>query len=205
MPRPVVTFLRMARSSDPGACAEGSPFSDAPCTDCAAPCCASLRARLTTVEALRIAGGLAVPLDDVVERIPDADQHHPWFTVPLPVNGGYETLALRRTDPGACQFLHAVGTRGRCAIHSLRAGVCRLYPYDVSYRGKHVVVGDQELCPRAWLVGADTPRRVRRDLDGWLRDLAAERDLVSAWSRRPRAGRTWPAFVDFAQRRARPR
>jgi Fe-S-cluster containining protein len=151
-------------------------------------------------EAVRIANGLAVPVDDVVERVPGADGHHPWFTIPIPLEDGLETLALRRTSHGSCRFLLGVGSRGRCAIHPMRAGVCRLFPYEVDYGGRRYSVGDQSLCPKAWLVDKDSPRRVQRDLEAWLTDLAAEEDLVARWSRRSRGARSWSAWVAFARR-----
>jgi Fe-S-cluster containining protein len=149
------------------------------------------------VEAVRLSSTLQVPLDDVVTRVAGADAHHPWFTVPIPVDGAWVTLALRQTERGECTFLHHVGTRGRCAVHSLRPGICRGYPYAVEEGGERRFVGDQSICPRAWMVDDAAVRRVRADFANWHADLAAERALVKRFSRRAESRRTWDAWVEL--------
>lgn len=176
---------------------EGAPagYSLAPCANCAAPCCATLRARLTTVEAQRIASALSVPLDDVVTRVPGAGHHHPWFTVPIPLADGPVTLALRQRDGSRCAFLHEVGARGRCAIHALRPGVCRIYPYPVREGTLRTDVGSAELCPIGWAVDDAAERAVRRDMAAWRADIAREEQHVARWARQVPRRRTWERWT----------
>ena len=171
-----------------------------PCTHCPAPCCATLRARLTTVEAVRISSTLAVPLDDVVDRVAGAQHHHPWFTVPIPLWDGPVTLALRQPEGNGCTFLFDVGARGRCAIHPLRPGVCRVYPYTFREGTQRTDVGDVTLCPTGWAVDDAAERAVRRDVAAWRADIAREAELVARFSRRKKQHRTWEAWTALVTR-----
>jgi len=59
---------------------------------------------------------------------------------------------LKMVEPGVCHFLNE---SGRCSIHRIRSGLCRLYPlarqYDVSEDGhtsiSYFILGDELGCP----------------------------------------------------------
>jgi Fe-S-cluster containining protein len=167
-----------------------------PCAGCTASCCA-LDARLSSVEALALAIQLRLPVDDVVARVPPGISPL-WYAPSIPLEGGPVTLALRRLPDGTCAFLHRVAGHVRCAIHALRPGVCRLYPFDVVHGRRRITVGSQVFCPCRWLQDGDTRRRTREDLERWLGDLRADTALLRAWARHGGPGRAWPDFVRFA-------
>ncbi|MEW5851187.1 MAG: YkgJ family cysteine cluster protein [Myxococcota bacterium] len=178
-------------------------FSLAPCTHCRAPCC-WVDVELTTVEAARIALNLALPFDDVVTRhVLREGEERLSKNLPIPLVDGPTVLRLKRRANSECNFLNYVGERGRCAIHGLRPGICRLYPYEVQWGRRHVRVGSQSLCPVRWLKDDAAEARLRENLTQIDADRALERKLLTSWKRR-RGERTWQAYVPFAVRKLAP-
>jgi Fe-S-cluster containining protein len=173
-------------------------FSRDPCANCVGNCCFA-EIRVTTVEALRICLTLSLPFWDVVAAsdTPEdpAQQDH---RVPIPTSQGAKRLRLRNLEGARCVFLHSVGPRGRCAIHALRPGPCRLFPFSVAVGDRRVSVGSQQMCPVGWLKDATLEQRVARDLAAWDRDIAAEKRLVTAWTRTRQEDRSLQAFLAFA-------
>jgi Fe-S-cluster containining protein len=108
---------------------------------------------------------------------------------------------MRQDANHRCVFLHAINGKGRCAIHALRPGPCRLFPFDVLYGKRHVSVGSQTMCPTSWLKNADMEARVVQDLLRWDSDLAEEEKLLAAWRRKKERDQSLNAFTWFAARR----
>lgn len=176
-------------------------FSLDPCANCVGNCCFA-EIRVTTVEALRICLTLALPFWDVVAAadVPEdpAQQDH---RIPIPTSAGNKRLRLRNLEGARCVFLHSVGARGRCSIHALRPGPCRLFPFSVAVGDRRVSVGSQQMCPVGWLQDAGTAQRVARDLSRWDADIAAEQRLVRAWTRARVEDRSLQGFLTFAVQR----
>lgn len=176
-------------------------FSVDPCRHCGGHCC-SAQVDVTTVEALRIAATLGLPFGDVVRRMPySAQEVRPGNNPPIPMEDGTFTLALQHTPQHQCVFLHHIGPRGRCAIHAVRPGPCRVFPYDVAFKGRRIRVGSQALCPVKWLTSDAAVERLTRDIEQWQADQTRERGLVTAWKRSTNKDRTYVAFVTFAVHR----
>jgi Fe-S-cluster containining protein len=169
-----------------------------PCAVCVGNCCFA-QVRVTTVEALRIALALTLPILDVVQVSPapegaEAQDHRQ----PIPLASGAVRLSLRVREGHRCLFLFHVNGRGRCGIHALRPGPCRIYPFHVQQGQRRVSVGGQSMCPVGWLQNEDTVKRVAADLKAWDADIAAEKRLLAAWARHPGADRSLPAYLTFA-------
>jgi Fe-S-cluster containining protein len=172
-------------------------FSLTPCVGCHGHCCYGV-VGVTMVEALRMALALTVPIQDIVEVEPvPQDGRSVGKTPPLPLEGGDVTLRVRHTDRHACVFLYHLGGKGRCSIHALRPGICRVYPHSVEWGRRRVSVGTQTLCPVRWLQDHGTRTRMQEDLTRWDQDLADEKRLLRAWQKQD-GRRTLEAFAYFA-------
>lgn len=177
-------------------------FSLSPCATCPGKCCLPENA-FTTVEATRIALTLLLPLPTFakVTRVGDATpQKH---TVPFPLDDAgeyvlsFQPLVQPHGDE-TCVFLHRVGEVGRCSIHSVRPGVCRMYPYRVELGDRVLHAGMPLTCPSQWLQNASVRRRVRKDTESWLRDLERERELVEEWRSAEEEDRTLAGYARWA-------
>ena len=173
-----------------------------PCDDCAGLCCSAV-VNLTTVEALRIAVTLAIPLDEIVDRQRDDGETGASQSVAIPLDEGDVRLALKSADPGtdACIFLHAVGARRRCSIYELRPGACRQYPYTMQVDDTLLSGGAPTLCPTGWLQNDEVAARVERDIRAWFAVMEEERALIASWVDDDSADRSFGAFTRFAVRR----
>lgn len=171
-----------------------------PCRDCAGGCC-SADIRLTTVEALRLSTALALPVLDMVRLVPAEQEGDSRFPA-IPLADGDVRLMLRRNDTTSlCIFHHALGERGRCSVHGLRPGVCRLYPFHMRVGTRTVEVGNQGRCPVAWVKTDALEQRAAADLRQWDADLKTETRLLTAWGKAPKDDRSATAFFTFALRR----
>jgi Fe-S-cluster containining protein len=176
-------------------------FSTDPCTHCGGHCCGA-QVDVTTVEAVRIAATLGLPIHDVVRLMPHSPQEvRPGDNPPIVLTDGAVTLALQHNAQHKCVFLHHIGPRGRCSIHGVRPGPCRVFPYDVAYKGRRVRVGSQLLCPVKWLTNDAAEARLMADIDQWRADQARERKLVTAWKRARTPDRSFGAYITFAVKR----
>lgn len=172
-----------------------------PCAGCVGNCCYA-QVRLTTVEALRVTLTLNLPFLDVVSVGPSSldplEQDH---RIPIPLDAGPVRFSLRGVSGHQCVFLYHVGSRGRCAIHGLRPGPCRIYPFHIQWGSRQVAVGSQTMCPVQWLQDDALTARVQGDLAAWDQDVAAEKRLVAAWIKSPQAERSLLGYLSFATRR----
>lgn len=171
-------------------------YSKEPCRHCTGLCCQA-DIRTTTVEAVRIALTLGVPLLEFLDVVPAseyADSAREWPIIV--VESGEFRLRLKKTG-GWCIWLHRVGERGRCAIHALRPGPCRLYPFELSVGERHVSVGSQKLCPVGWVKTAALEEQMARDLAAFDADMAAERELMEVWKVEGKGGGV-EEFLHFA-------
>jgi Fe-S-cluster containining protein len=171
-------------------------FSLDPCADCVGNCCFA-EIRVTTVEALRICLTLTLPFLDVVMALPH-NALEPDHRTPIPTSDGLIRLALRSLEGHRCVFLHSIGPRGRCSIHALRPGPCRLYPFTVHTGDRVLAVGSQRMCPTSWLKDDALEKRTAKNLAQWDKDIAREQKLVSAWSRAKRPDQSLQGYLTFA-------
>lgn len=155
--------------------------SKAPCRHCVGTCCQA-DIRTTTVEAIRIALTLGVPVLDFIEPVDAAvfaDSATEWPVIP--VDGAQLRLRLRKVDTW-CIWLHRVNGRGRCSIHALRPGPCRLYPFEMQVGERRVTTGNQNICPVGWVKTDALEEQAHADLRAFDADMAAERALIDAWT-----------------------
>ncbi|MBI5495711.1 MAG: YkgJ family cysteine cluster protein [Deltaproteobacteria bacterium] len=175
-------------------------YSTEPCSNCAASCC-SAKVELTTVEALRVAHGLRIAVEAVVQRIdcpPNlADR---MASVPIPLDDGLTVLRLRHSAAGACVFLQRLLEQGRCAAHAHRPALCHFFPFRFRVNERTLSMGDPAVCPARWVKSAALEAALRRVHARWRRDFSDEKRLVRDWERAGGAARPWREYAEFAAR-----
>lgn len=176
-------------------------YSIDPCGRCSGHCCQT-EVYITAVEAMRLALTLSLPLEAVVVCDPADSPRGRNQSLPIPLDEGEVRLRLRHTEQTqACVFFHSVVGRGMCAVHGIRPGVCRIFPYQASYLGERVSAGAPIVCPVSWTYNQDTERRLQADLDEWYQAQADEKKLITAWRRHKSDDRSFAAFYHFAVRK----
>jgi Fe-S-cluster containining protein len=181
-------------------------FSMEPCTRCPGHCC-SATIRLSAWEAFRIALLLGITIESMTTLEPVADgEKPPPQSHPFRLDDGRFIFTLRHADSGydRCVFVMDLDGRGRCGVHALRPGACRIFPFEVEMEGRHLWVGTQAPCPTKWLQDDTTPQKVLADVDAWDADLARDKELVSKWNRGRRKDRSFNAFSAFMVRALAP-
>jgi Fe-S-cluster containining protein len=178
-------------------------YSRNPCATCAGLCCLASN-QLTSVEATRMALTLALPAPSFTQALPLEGAPPRAHTVAIPLEGGDHTLcfANKRQPQGddTCIFLNRIGDVGRCSAHSVRPGVCRMYPYRVELDDRELHAGIPLACPTRWLQDAQIRRGVKKSTLAWLADLERERVLVAEWRSCDEEDRSYAGYARWAAR-----
>ncbi|MBI5494023.1 MAG: YkgJ family cysteine cluster protein [Deltaproteobacteria bacterium] len=173
-----------------------------PCVTCPGNCCMA-QIRVTTVEALRIVLTLTLRFEDVVD-VSRVGPEHTDYRPRVPLRDGPVVFQLKVTPGTGCLFLFHVGGRGRCSIHGLRPGPCRMFPFHVVMGRREMQTGSQRLCPIGWVRTDALEKRVARDVAQFDKDLREEKRLVDAWVAADGGQKEFTEFLAFAIRRLAP-
>lgn len=176
-------------------------YSRSPCASCAGLCCLASN-KFTAVEATRIALTLMLPMPTFARATVLDGTEPAAHTVPIPLDSGDVVLSFvpKRQPQGddTCLFLNRVGDVGRCSVHGVRPGVCRVYPYRVELDERELHAGAPLVCPTHWLQDKDVRRAVKKDVVGWLADLERERELIEQWRAHEGGDRSFAGFARWA-------
>ncbi len=170
-------------------------FSPEPCVRCPAPCCAAV-VRLTTVEALRIAFTLAIDLEGFLEPTPFEGEGL-GNGAPLNVDGGEVLLRLQHRSGGCVHAYMPQPGRVRCGSWAIRPGACRVYPHTIELDEHHISVGSQKLCEVKWVQTEALRTSLEADVQQWLADLDAARDIAARWNDGERGDRSFGALCTW--------
>ncbi len=177
---------------------------DRACELCPARCC-HLTVHVSLPEVLRFCSVLEVPFHAAFWFVPgegprsfelDAknDRRAGRYREEWPGRG---SIALRRLESGACQYLVDVGGFLRCGAYELRPATCKLYPLSwetETARGGPPVV----LCPIPYMVTPERERRFKRDVAKALEDWAIHEEILALWhARDSEASRRPDDFLRF--------
>jgi Fe-S-cluster containining protein len=156
------------------------------CASCHGPCCLAYIVPINGFDLVRLARGLGVPWERLVdlgfEDFPACDGFR--------LDGGprHYHFRLKRRENGACILLLEIDeTHRRCGVHALRPDGCRRYPLLALDDGSIGFAEDHAVCPEPQ---AQAYREARAELGPAVLATAEEREFyrqaVMYWDRRAR-------------------
>lgn len=177
---------------------QGVTLSTSPCSECPSRCC-QMRIVVSTIDAVRLARPLRLPVAFSVEVKPWNATDGLVYAWPFKLDeGGRFVLHLRR-ERGYCTHLVRPGQpTSRCGVYAIRPSICRLYPFVVEDHGETLGFGSQNHCPVQWLADDAVRAGLERDVAAWREDRALDLEVVRFWNRGRRA-RTRERLFSFLE------